>query len=261
MVVLISGHQRSGTTMLRRLCDAHPQMRFTNEFSCFSDVGENYSRSLFNRLAQWRLVNGRWAYNSDYVNSPRRHWHNLSFTVAYMKRLAAYDKRNITITAVANSLSQTFPDAQVVGDKWPQYMPLLPNLMTSKLVRVIVIYRDCRDVTSSFLEKVRTEWRSRPWAGEVDTAAKIARNWVEKIELMESLSDQIYIIRYEELVRQPQFVLAALGKWLGVAPDDFLQVQSVKTTSIGKYSQGLMQSELDDVLAIAGTTMARLNYI
>jgi hypothetical protein len=234
-------------------------MCVTNEFACFADVGHAYIHSVRARLAQWRLVNGRWAYDSVHAQNPQKHWANLMFTLGYLQKLARHFTGNLTVSSVANALKHHFPEANYVGDKWPQYMPLLPDLVQAD-VKVVVIYRDCRDVTSSFLEKVRTEWRTRPWAADVDTAAKIARNWVDKIDIMEQLSEQIHIIQYESLITEPEQVLAELGAWLGVDPAGF-NWPRLNPASIGKHLHGLTEKELAEIWSVAEQTMARLGYV
>jgi hypothetical protein len=259
MVLIISGHQRSGTTLLRQICDAHPEMHITNEFACFADVEHTYLQAIRARLAQWQLVNGRWVYDSDHAHSPRKHRANFFFTLGYLLKLAYKYTGKLTVPVVADTLKRQFPYAKIVGDKWPQYMPLLPTFVQANQVKIVVIYRDCRDVTSSFLEKVRTEWKTRPWAPDVDTAAKIAQNWVEKIKIMEQISDQIYIIRYESLIKAPEKELAKLGIWLGVEPNGF-RWPKLDSASIGKHLHGLTQEELAEIWSAAGETMIRLGY-
>lgn len=260
MILIISGHQRSGTTLLRQICDSHPEICVTNEFACFADVGHGYIHSVRARLAQWRLVNGRWAYESVHTHNPRKHWANLNFTLTYLRRLAIHFTGRLTVPAVADTLKYQFPGAKFVGDKWPQYMPLLPDLVQAEQVKIVVIYRDCRDVTSSFLEKVRTEWRTRPWAPNVDSAPKIAQNWVEKIDIMEQIADQIHIIQYESLLTEPERVMGELGAWLGVDPNGF-KWPKLNPATIGKHLYGLTEKELAEVWAVAEKTMTRLGYV
>jgi hypothetical protein len=73
----------------------------------------------------------------------------------------------------------------------------------------LVIYRDCRDVTSSFLKQARTTWRDAPWVSKVDTAEKIAQRWVRGIDIMEQYAAKVYITRYETLMQQPR------RNWIG----------------------------------------------
>ena len=264
-MLIISGHQRSGTTLLRRMCDGHPQMRLANEFGCFADVGLPLRRAWAARWAQWRLVNGRWAFDSRFATHPHRHWHNLWFTLSYSWRLAQVARGVVTVANVGQALRGNFGmETAVIGDKLPQYMPLLPQLLTHREAKVLIIYRDCRDVTSSFLEKVRTVWQTRSWASELNTAEKIARNWVSQIEQMEQLAAQfapaqVQLVRYEQFVAEPQLVLGDLAAWLNITPAGF-PLQQVRASSIGKYQHGLTADEIAQVVAIAGQTMHRLGY-
>lgn len=264
-MLIISGHQRSGTTLLRRVCDGHPQMRVANEFGCFADVGLPVQQAWAARWAQWQLVNGRWAFDSRFATHPRRHWHNLWFTVGYCWRLAQVARDEVTVGDVGYALQRRFGvETAVTGDKLPQYMPILPQLLTHREAKALIIYRDCRDVTSSFLEKVRTVWQTRSWASELDTAEKIAQNWVDQIEQMEQLAAkhapaQVHLVRYEQFVAEPQMVLNDLAAWLGITPAGF-PVQQVRSSSIGKYQQGLTDEELTQIEAVAGETMRRLGY-
>lgn len=136
---------------------------------------------------------------------------------------------------------------------------MLDRLVPLPQLLRLVIYRDCRDVTSSFLRKVRTDWKRQRWAQYVDTAEKVALRWVRAIEDLENHAEDLYIIRYEELVADPRPVLDRLARWLEVDPGGF-EPGMVSASSVGKYMQGLTTRELDDVLKVAGSTMKRLNY-
>jgi hypothetical protein len=252
--------QRSGTTLLRRLCDGHPDMTVTNEFGSFFNLHGAYTVYGWRLLWRWGQVQNKWAYDSAYVHKGGRRWRNLAFTLSYLRQLAVGRPQPVTVTAVAAALQRLFPTARLVGDKLPQYMPLLETLANQDGLSCIVIYRDCRDVTSSFLIKVRTTWRKRPWVAEVDTAEKIARRWVAYIELMERHAGQVYTIRYETLVQQPQQELSQLATWLGVNPAGFA-LQGIRDSSIGNYQKNLTQPELADLLAVAGPTLTRLGYL
>jgi hypothetical protein len=119
-------------------------------------------------------------------------------------------------------------------------------------------------VTSSFLEKVRTVWQTRDWANELDTAEKIAYNWVGQIEQTEQLATQygpaqVQVVQYEQFVTEPQPVLRDLATWLGMTPVGF-PLQQVRASSIGKYQQGLTENEIAQVETVAGATLHRLGY-
>jgi hypothetical protein len=83
--------------------------------------------------------------------------------------------------------------------------------------------------------------------------------WVQSIEAMERHRDHLYCIRYEDLVRQPQLELNTLAGWLGVRPDGF-PAHLVHDASVGKHRAGLTPVELEQVMEVAGPTLARMGY-
>ena len=50
----------------------------------------------------------------------------------------------------------------------------------------------------------RTVWKSQPWVGLMDTAEKVAKRWVNAIQQMEIHQEKLYIIRYEDMISNPQ---------------------------------------------------------
>lgn len=123
------------------------------------------------------------------------------------------------------------------------------------------MYNDCRDVASSTLKRFRAvERNNKEWIENLSMAETIAKRWVQAIELMESHAEKLHIIRYENLIKQPDQELEALGGWLGVNPSGFSK-EVIQNTGIGKYKEGLSKEELATIMNIAGPTMARLGYI
>lgn len=257
--VIIAGHPRSGTTLFQRLCDGHPQMRITNEFGNFYYLGRpfpDYARQI---LRRWRYVRDKWAFDVRYAHLHLNSRHNFRFVLRYLARMAQYWRRTIGVTEVETVLRGMFPKVTVVGDKLPHYWIKLPELTTMAGVKCVFLYRDCRDVTSSFLQQARTNWRGRPWIHRINTADKIASRWVDTIEMMERLQGKLHVIRYEALVQNPEKTLAELSDFLGVAATGF-DSGLVNVGSIGKYREGLTSDELTKVLQIAGPAMSRLRY-
>jgi hypothetical protein len=165
----------------------------------------------------------------------------------------------VTVDDLVRADGQGEGELRVVGDKLPGYALMMDRLAPLPQLLRLVIYRDCRDVTSSFLRKVRTDWKRQRWICYVDTAEKVAIRWVRAMEDLENRATDLHIIRYEELVADPRVVVERLAEWLQVDPGGF-EPGMVSASSIGKHLQGLTKSELDDVLKVAGPTMERLNY-
>lgn len=261
MALTITGHPRSGTAILMHLCNDHPQITLTKEFGNFAFLGIPFPDYCYKILGRWNTVRNRWAF--DMTESHRRSpavIGNSKFMLRFLLGVGRHREKQISPQAVEASLRKIYPEAFIVGDKCPTYSLQLDKLAHLDGLKTLVIYRDCRDVTSSFLLKARTAWRRRKWIAKQNTAEKIAARWVRMINEMENCADDIQIIRYEDLVYEPQKAMKSVGHWLNVDPQLF-PIDRVKRTSIGKYTNGLSSSELLAVMSIAGPTMARLGYI
>jgi hypothetical protein len=194
------------------------------------------------------------------IGGRRFYLHNLNFVARYLLKMSKHWRRRITVPIIEGTLRRMFPEACVVGDKYPDYLFSLDSLVKRHGLFCLVLYRDCRDVTNSTLEKARTVWHGRPFAEQMNTAEKVATRWVHGIEIMERHADKLHIIGYEDLVQQPEQVFGALGKWLGVDAAGF-PTHIIRDTSIGKHKHGLTGKEQETVMKIAGPTMARLGYL
>ncbi len=165
MALIVTGHQRSGATLLVRLFNAHPHVRMTGEFGNFLEVGSprgRYDRQLLKRwagivlrptpLAVSFAGRGPWR---DVV------FQNNRFVLEYLRRLHGTGGQVVTAAVIEQVLKELLPGAKIVGDKYPEYIWGLDTLVGVEGLSTLVIYRDCRDVTASTLEKVRGEWRGR----------------------------------------------------------------------------------------------------
>jgi hypothetical protein len=259
-MLLIGGHPRSGTTLLRRLCDKHPAISVTNELGSFLAANKPYrahSRHVMNR---WLRVWNRWAFHSSHSEKQWIAWQNFAFVTRYVASCYRFRGELIDSQAIEAVLRSMFPTAKIVGDKWPEYVFRLDTLARTDGVRLVIIYRDCRDVVSSTLEQVRTSWRGMPFTKELDSAEKIASRWVRAIEAMERHREKLHVMRYENLVQDPLAEVEVLGRWLDVDPWAF-PIRSIRDTSIGKHKSTLSPDELSRVVEVAGPTMRRLDYI
>ena len=260
MILIITGQQRSGTTMLRYFCHSHPQIAVTHEFGTFLPVGwpyQNYAEAIDQHN---QTVRGDWGYVKTCRTAWQTQWHNTLFTLYYLYNLRQMGIENVDFTAIESALQRLFKRATIVGDKLPDYRLTLPQWIAHEQIRCLFIYRDCRDVTSSFLAKKRGDWRGKAWAESMDSAATIAQCWIDDMEQVEQLGSRAFIIRYESLVTQPGQVVPGLARWLGVSPEGF-NTRILNAHSIGKYKEGLTAAELAEVLAVAGPTLARLGYV
>jgi hypothetical protein len=261
MALMISGHPRSGTTLLQQLCDGHPELGVTNELGNFTHLDQSYLAYARHLYERWRRVQGGWAFDVAYADQHESlRANNLRFILRHLGYLLRSGPDRVTVRRIEAAYRSSFSQAHILGDKWPHYLFILDRFVDNPDLMHLVIYRDCRDVTSSFLKQVRTTWREADWVGKIDTAEKIAHRWVRGINMMERYADKVYIMRYETLMQQPRIELNRLADWLAIDPAGF-DSEMIRTTSIGKYQTGLTETELKTVMAIAGPTLARLEYV
>ncbi|KAA3663510.1 MAG: sulfotransferase [Chloroflexi bacterium] len=259
-LILVTGHQRSGTTLLGKLFFSHPEMAVTHEFSNLMFLNQpltNYMRAM---LAYTNSVKAQFGFLPQIENPRHIRWQNMLFTLRYLYHVMRVTRGVVDFSVIERALHRTFPNKTIVGDKLPQYSKQLHRFAGNDHVTCVVIYRDCRDVASSFLIKTQTDWADQPWVKKWDSTGKIAQRWVERIEHMEKWADQVFLIRYETLVTEPEQVLPQLAAKLNVDSGGF-DVNMVDPGSIGNYRKKLTDREVADIMAVAGPTMARLGYV
>lgn len=259
MALLICGHQRSGTTILADVVGRHPDIRLTVEFAEFWQLGCPYPAYVRWILNRWWLLRRRNNLLLPLVLGRLNFLRNHLFVPLYLLAYTRFWREQVSVGTIAGTLRSLFPRARVVGDKWPDYLYHLPQLTASPEAQCLVIYRDCRDVASSSLRMARTEWRNRHFVHSLDTPEKVARRWVKGMQIMESSVGRIHMVRYEDLVTDPDPVLQGVGEWLGVDPGGF-PTHYLRGDRIGKHHKGLSPEELGAVIEVAGPTMERFGY-
>lgn len=260
MVLIIGGHLRSGTTLLRNLCNDHPDITVTNEFANFAGLGMSYKKY------SYRLLKKRWqdrtrSFLASGSAGEQRNFVLQShiFLGRYLFELIKHRNGYVNILAVETAMRNCLPITRIVGDKYPDYVFMLDKLSNVDGLVTIIIYRDCRDVVRSTLERVKTKWRKNAFIKYMDTAEKVAHRWVGAIESMEQHTDKIHSVRYEQLIMEPRKEFKKIGQCLGVDPSGF-PAHLIRRDSIGKYHQELSEDQLAIIMKIAGPTMTRLGY-
>lgn len=270
MVLIVTGHQRSGTTLLMRLCNTHPEISLTSEFGNFYHLDQPYA-------AYRRFILQRWwqKRNAAFLDDRQQRLKganslvNLGFVIQYLRQI---NLRKIYLPQVARTplgdrvgvetieaaLKSLYPGASLVGDKYPDYVFRLRYLTPHPNLRTLVIYRDPRDVASSSVLRTRTDWQQF-WPEELRDPANVARRWVEFAGYMERHAGKIHLVRYEDLVTGPREVMEGIGRWLGIDPAGF-DLSLIRPDRVGKHKQGLTDEETAAVLDIAGPTMQRWGY-
>jgi hypothetical protein len=258
MPFMIGGHPRSGTTMLFNLCWDHPQIGITGEFKCFRKLKSLVPVYLQAVEHKWREKSflQRIGRKTPLMLRARGGMFLAGFSMFISLRVR---RRAVQVNDVEAALQLLF-GKKVVGDKYPRYVFWQDRFSTFPDLKRIMIYRDGRDVVSSFLQRIRTNWKNLPIAETENNARRVAERWVEAQESIDRNRDSLFVIRYEEFVRDPAPILAGMAGYLGVDPAGF-RTSAIYTRSIGKYCRELTTEELRDVMDVAGTTLERLGYI
>jgi len=246
--------------MLHDLCNTHPDIRLTFEFGNFIGLNRPYAK--YRQHIQRRFWSNRPDQITPYANVTGSPLHSLFFGLGFLILLGCYhDSHSGNFRALEKTLATLWGRKKVVGDKYPRYVFVLDELSKLPGLSCAVIYRDCRDVVVSIKQRLDDRWRGAHWAerqfGSVD---RIARRWIDAIEIMELHSASCHLIRYETLVADPASEMQRLGTWLEVDPDRF-DVTQVHTRSVSRYRDQLSGEELETILSVAGPTLSRLGYL
>jgi hypothetical protein len=214
--VFLVGCARSGTTLLQRVVDAHPQIAITPEIHWIS----NYFRE-----PRWLTPEGR--VTAEQVGSmlEQKRFRQFEFTrEAFVGLLGSgepvsYPEFIEGIFALYGRIKRK----PLVGNKTPAYVSRIPTLHAFwPRAKFIHLLRDGRDVCLSVLNwnhAFRTAGRYSTWAE--DSATTTAFWWERKVRLGrqagKALRPELYHeIRYEDLVARPAEACARSCEFLGV---------------------------------------------
>jgi hypothetical protein len=258
MLFMIAGHPRSGTTMLFRILRAHPEIGCTDEFKCLWKIDVPAKKHLAH--VQWR-----WYRKSVLVRNGKRlspgNWLRSAY-FCYRYASCIYQRtqgRTVSWADVEWALQESH-QKRVVGDKFPRYVFRLEDFIDVPDLKRILIYRDGRDVVSSYLQKIRTVWKRNPLVQAEHPATILAQSWVEAMGKMEQHKAHLHILRYDDFVREPEPHLASLAAYLGVDPAGF-RSNFVRTDSISKHKINLSAEEQEEVMRVAGLTLLQYGYV
>ena len=193
--IFIAGCGRSGTTYLRTIIDAHPDIFIPTE-SLFIIDYFRYGQFIPTPILQWL-----------FFHEPQlRAWYNgTSFPI---------DNVSKAITRVHKHTAEQYK-AKLWGQKTPRFirhMDLFENYIPN--IKWILIYRDPRAVAASMLKSTRHTY-------SIDRAC---RRWIRDnkpiVKLLKSQNQprNIFILKYETLIKDFDKVVLELFNFIGVAP-------------------------------------------
>jgi hypothetical protein len=195
--VFICGLARSGTTLLVRLLDAHPELNVLAEETYF------YHHMLESSRFSWLIVQ-----ISEFAGLP-----HLPAILAspILRRLALRGDHPVTLT----------DENQYCIEKTPsnERFTAINERLFSNTARYVHIIRDPRDIAASLFTR-RNE--TAPERG--DSLARICYLWGVSVghcsSALAHIPDRYYPLRYEDLVRNPREVMHGVCNFLGIDFDD-----------------------------------------
>ncbi|MFQ5570225.1 MAG: sulfotransferase [Rhodothermales bacterium] len=209
--VFVVGCPRSGTTLLQRMLDSHPQLAVAND-THFIPRAIKHRAGDVNPLLTDDLVERVYAY---------RRFYRLGLTEAEVREAAAPASTYRTFVSNLYALFARKQGKPLAGEKTPDYgrhLPLLHALFP--WARFIHIIRDGRDVALSTLEWAHEHKGPGRWAWwQVDPLATCALWWRWQVSTGRQNgaalgSDRYFEVRYEDLVARPEAVLRAVTAFL-----------------------------------------------
>lgn len=188
----VVGVGRSGTTLLRLMLDAHPDLAIPTEThflaSLLSPKGDVSPEALLARVTGSET------------------WPNMGMAVEALAEAVAAEP-DPSPTAIARVFYRLYAAQRGKarwGDKTPPYRSIMPAIAAAlPEARFVHIIRDGRDVALSYRGL---------WFGRGDDVEAQAQFWVQEVERTRRLGAQVNAveIRYEDLVADPVRTLTAL---------------------------------------------------
>jgi protein-tyrosine sulfotransferase len=210
----IVGSGRCGSTLLRAMLEAHPDIHIPPEIQVLGGVVQDYRR--YSRLP-WdvvlRIVLGRFACAPEW-----RSWElplDSLFAELRTRPPAARHLAAILDGVYRAHTTQHKPAATRWGDKGPKNVFNLPALHALfPDLRVVHLVRDGRDVVESFMRAFK------------QTLPPIARHWLGAVRAAQAFGArypaQYLEVRYEEVVRQAHASMVRVAAFLDVAFDQLM---------------------------------------
>ena len=218
--VFIVGCPRSGTTLLQRMVDAHPEVAITRQ-----------SRFIPNYYEKRKGLTPEGYVTPDLVDRliAERRFKNLEIDREGLESLAGSDEQ-VPFESFVTGIFDHYGKVQgkrLIGDKTPRYVRSIPTLHELwPETRFVHIIRDGRDVCLSMMNwKMADSSAGQFSAWKEDRVSTGALWWELNVRLGRqdggSLLPELYHeVHYEELISEPEETCANLCDFLGLPYDD-----------------------------------------
>lgn len=282
--VFIIGNPRSGTSLFRMMISSHSSVIVPPEcgfiqwwYSDYKDWTVELSKCE-TAIKQFIL---------DLKSSKKIETWNLDYNalenLIKIKQPKSY--KELTSLVILQYGYQQGKSPTVLGDKNNYYINHLQTLNTIYAdAKYLIIVRDPRDVTCSYLNVNSLETQSKYKPQFPDSISDIAKDWVENnlkiLQFLKSVNTENYtLVRYEDLLLKPQDELQKCTKVLNLQFEDQMlnyyknkmepsalldwkkkTNEQIDTSNINKYLDQLSSSDISEIKAISGDLMKTFGY-
>jgi hypothetical protein len=268
--IFILGSQRSGTTLLRLMLNAHSQIAIPEEGSFWMPLLRDYKKGKAKTINKAKLQR-----YIDYIESnPQFSLWNLDATVLFevLRKQATLTLRELmyeTYSAFARANAK-----QIWGDKTPSFFRMIPVLIDLfPEARIIHLVRDGRDI---YLSRRNQNPAMRNVSVQALEWVYKARKARQDLSIFEP--SQVLELKYEDLVHSPIEKLQELCIFLSVpyepemleywktsnqfigAHHSRLVFQPVSAESVSKWKKFLTKKEIRKFEFIAGSVLTYYGY-
>ncbi|MEM7722599.1 MAG: sulfotransferase [Pseudomonadota bacterium] len=220
-IAFLTGHPRSGSTLLATRLAHHSQIHTTAEthFMDYSAHGALLSR-LAARLNRDRFVR----FTVD--RNPRLR--DLSLTQVQMRdaaRTAFPSRRDAFASILAAEAAQA--RRPVLLEKTPRHLEFIPQLIRwFPDAPILIMIRDGRDAVLSLLRV--------PWAS--DDPIRHAAHWIENTRAAHRYAarwpDRVRLVRYEDMLSDPRSIMGDVCRDIGVDFEDGMLTETGASSTI-----------------------------
>lgn len=252
--MIITGHPRSGTTLLTSIIASHPETRVSFEFRNFF-VPKPYPDYIKRLRSDWykrRLTEGD---VRDTMLNWKKTLKSMYFYYAFRFYMREFRNQTVTLDNLRHVLYRVYSNAKIIGDKFPPYARNLDQLITHENCRLVFIYRDVRDVIPSAIRHFSDEEPSQT----THQIEKFATSWVEVMQKAHQYREKLHLIRYENLLANPKDELQHLGAYLNIDAEKF-DSSFIRQDNKGKFKSELTNTQIQVIQKIAGQTMDLWGY-
>jgi hypothetical protein len=255
-VFFVVGNQKSGTTWLMRMLDAHPEILCKGEGRFFGGSWRQKSLKQGDRMRPASSL-----YNAVLDAEYLRLW--IERSVWSRNDSADEHLDNLTRMAIDYFLGGELLKSgkRVVGDKSPLLTPETIREISAIYpeAKVIHIIRDGRDVAVSAAHHARNFGRARKRSEPSETEEsvfpegqleKLAAEWASRVgktveDGPELLGKNYTEVRYEDLLHMPEAEVQRLLAFLAVDSDENSVTRCIDVASFEKLSKGRKRGEED----------------